>query len=101
MENLFGARASTLGTWASHPIAVWFKKEINVCVRGTSVLSINDALMNETISATHEGKHTVYLFMQTGTGHFIFCGGVEKCAHLIQLERLKIWQRRRPKLPIQ
>jgi hypothetical protein len=36
------------------------------------VLSINDALMNETISATHEGKHTVYLFMQTGTGHFIF-----------------------------
>ena len=72
MEILFGARASTLGTWASHPIAVWFKKEINVCVRGTSVLSINDALMNETISATHEGKHTVYLFMQTGTGHFIF-----------------------------
>jgi len=51
------------------------------------VLSINDALMNETISATHEGKHTVYLFMQTGTGHFIFGGGVEKCAHLIQLER--------------
>ena len=52
------------------------------------MLSINDALMNETISATHEGKHTVYLFMQTGTGHFIFCGGVEKCAHLIiQLER--------------
>ena len=87
MEILFGARASTLGTWASHPIAVWFKKEINVCVRGTSVLSINDALMNETISATHEGKHTVYLFMQTGTGHFIFGGGVEKCAHLIQLER--------------
>jgi len=36
------------------------------------VLSINDALMNETISATHEGKHTVYLIMQTGTGHFIF-----------------------------
>ena len=66
MEILFGARASSLGTWASHPIAVWFKKEINGCVRGTSVLSINDALMNETISATHEGKHAVYLFMQTG-----------------------------------
>ena len=36
------------------------------------MLSINDALMNEPVSATHEGKHTVYLFMQTGTGHFIF-----------------------------
>ena len=82
------ARASILGKWASHPIAVCFKKEINVYVRGTSVLSINDALMNEPISATREGKNGYFFLMQTGTGHFISFGGdVEKFAHLIQLER--------------
>ena len=61
MEIRLCARASSLGTWASHPIAVWLKEEGK-----KDVICVNEAIMIETISATHRKRAHQNYIQQTG-----------------------------------